>query len=382
MPRPAKGPRLELNDFGIYEIHWSETYTDQRSQKRKSRSKRVSTRATNLQEAQRFLAGWLTEAERAQSGSWSIEQALDYYESEYLDTDNTAMPENEKHRMKPLRVFFADYMIPDIDAKDVNEYARRRRAGKVVVTAEDGTEFARKVSDSTIRRELSVLIAAMNYCAAKKKFPKTDIPSIDLPEEGEARNFWLVDEELDLIMQAAQPASAKRLTRTYRFIALARYTAARRNAIETQDWFRTSVERRLVDYRQPGKKRTKKRRVPVPMCDELVPIMQRAYDEKISEYVLDEPGSVRKGFEAAIERAARMAEKAGKPDMAARIRQATPHTLRHTWATQSAQRGVPIWKIAGVLGDTLATTEKNYAHHCPDHLRDAVNLGATRNQQR
>jgi integrase len=377
MPRPAKGPRLELNDFGLYEVHWSETYTDPRTQKRKSRSKRVSTRTGNLQEAQRFLAGWLTEADRVQSGAWTVQEAWEFYEAEYLDAKNTAAPDNEKFRIKPILAFFADYIVSEIDATDVNEYTRRRRSGKikVVTVSKDGTEkeFARAVSDSTIRRELGVLIAAINFCADQKKISRNDVPSIPLPAEGDARDFWLVEEELDLIMAAAQPTSAKRLTRAYRFIALARYTAARRRAIEQIDWFRTSLDRRQIDYRKPGERRTKKRKVAVPIADELLPILKRAFDEKISEHVLDNPGSIRKALDTAIERAAKMAEGMGRPEMAARIRRTTAHTFRHTWATLSAQRGVPLWKIAGVLGDTLATVERNYAHHCPDHLRDAVN---------
>lgn len=40
-----------------------------------------------------------------------------------------------------------------------------------------------------------------------------------------------------------------------------------------------------------------------------------------------------------------------------------------------AQAGVDLWEIAGVLGDTLATVEKTYAHHHPDYLRRAINAG-------
>jgi integrase len=52
----------------------------------------------------------------------------------------------------------------------------------------------------------------------------------------------------------------------------------------------------------------------------------------------------------------------------------TPHTLRHTWATLAARAGVDLYAIAGVLGDTLSTVEKNYLHHAPDHLRGAINF--------
>ena len=51
----------------------------------------------------------------------------------------------------------------------------------------------------------------------------------------------------------------------------------------------------------------------------------------------------------------------------------SPHTFRHTAATQMARRGVPLYDIAGVLGNTLAMVERVYAHHCPGRLRAAVN---------
>lgn len=41
------------------------------------------------------------------------------------------------------------------------------------------------------------------------------------------------------------------------------------------------------------------------------------------------------------------------------------HILRHSFATHLAMKGVPLADIAGLLGDTLAVTEKNYAGYCP-----------------
>ncbi len=43
----------------------------------------------------------------------------------------------------------------------------------------------------------------------------------------------------------------------------------------------------------------------------------------------------------------------------------TPHVMRHTFASLLAINGVSIYKIAKWLGDTLATTEKHYAHLAP-----------------
>ena len=37
-----------------------------------------------------------------------------------------------------------------------------------------------------------------------------------------------------------------------------------------------------------------------------------------------------------------------------------------------AQRGVSLWDIAGILGNSLDVVERTYAHHSPDYLREAA----------
>lgn len=118
--------------------------------------------------------------------------------------------------------------------------------------------------------------------------------------------------------------------------------------------------RRLINFNPPGRAQNKKRRPIVPMSNELYPFLRYAIEHVKGEYVLGHGGSVRKAFESAVARA-------GLADV-------TPHTLRHALATWMAQAGVPLWEIAGVLGDTLATVERNYAHHAPDYARAAVNF--------
>ena len=55
------------------------------------------------------------------------------------------------------------------------------------------------------------------------------------------------------------------------------------------------------------------------------------------------------------------------------IEDVSPHTLRHTCATWLMQRGVDKWEVAGFLGMTLETLEKNYGHHHPDFQMEAAN---------
>lgn len=52
----------------------------------------------------------------------------------------------------------------------------------------------------------------------------------------------------------------------------------------------------------------------------------------------------------------------------------TPHTFRHTFATRLAQRGVDIYKIAKLLGYKDIRMTQRYAHHCPESLRDGIQV--------
>jgi integrase len=106
--------------------------------------------------------------------------------------------------------------------------------------------------------------------------------------------------------------------------------------------------------------------VPVPISDRLRPVLERAFQEKGSEFVLDTPASIQKAYNRVLD-AFTSVNKAKAAKM-------TCHTLRHTWATLAARAGVDLYQIAGVLGDTFATVERNYLHHAPEHLRVAVNF--------
>jgi integrase len=77
-----------------------------------------------------------------------------------------------------------------------------------------------------------------------------------------------------------------------------------------------------------------------------------------TRFVLDHPGQIRKSVE-------RFCERHGLVDV-------TAHTFRHTLATRMAQAGVSMPEIAAMLGDTMATVEKNYLHLSPQFLRGAL----------
>jgi integrase len=154
---------------------------------------------------------------------------------------------------------------------------------------------------------------------------------------------------------------------------LALYTTARLQAVLDLTWDRVDFETEVVHLDVPGRKKTNKRRVSVPIATELLPILKRAYDERQGDLVMDNKAAVW----ASVQRVVILAGLGGKQlkvphGHKPKATGISPHTLRHTAATQMARRKVPLYLIAKILGDSIVTVEKHYAKHSPDDLRAAV----------
>lgn len=364
MPRQNEGPYLSdrPNAHGIWEIRWTAD----------GRSKRKSTGQTDRRLAQRALAeavlasldGPLTAA------GVTCRQVFDAYLEDRIDVDRTI----QALTFNTLGAFFGELVIGEIEEADLRRFGVDRAAGRVTfLDAEGRIRGGRKASPGTVRRELIMLRAAINHCIRKKRFKDSSgrplltpahLPDIDLPAAPPPRDRWLSRKEASAWLAACQPADATRLTRDYRYVAVMLHTAARKMSVVKLTWDRIDLEQGLINFRAPGERITKKRRGFVPIGAELRPILERAHRERVSNYLLDKPTAPRRGWETA-------AKVAGLVDATGRLT-VSPHVCRHTWASWAAQDGVPLYVIAGVLHDTVATVQRTYAHHQPEHLRSAV----------
>lgn len=344
MPKPNNGPTLGLNEAGIYEIKWSEG----------RRNKRKSTHTKDRAEAEaalgRFLLG---RAEVNKKSPASVEAVLDAYDLEHVQKKVVAK-DRQEGCMAVLKAGLGAYDVQQLTPAVLAEYEKDRKSGKT---------NGHKVGDSTLRRELNCLVAAINHAVRHRRVAAADVPHIALPDAPPPKDLWLTAEQLEKFVAAAATFNGNRLSRIYRFVVLASETASRKTSVQTLRWSQVDLAHRLIHFQNDGNQRTKKRRVAVPMSDLAFEVLTQAWSERSQdEWVLDTEYSIQHHFDA-------VKEKAGEGFEAV-----TPHTLRHTWATHAAQASVPLFEIAGVLGDTLATVMKVYAHHCPDHLRGAVNF--------
>ncbi|WP_068432523.1 site-specific integrase [Magnetospirillum sp. XM-1] len=209
--------------------------------------------------------------------------------------------------------------------------------------------------------------AAINHAIKHRRLASTDAPIIELPAKAPPRDKWLDEEqEADLLAKLeALTAREGRVNRVHLFTAIALNTASRKRAIETLRWAKVDLDARLIDFRDATIQKTKKRRVPVPISDRLLPLLVRARQENPDgEFVLGNTSFISHAFEAAM-------KKLGYPWV-------TPHVLRHTWGTLAARAGKDMFEIAGVMGDNVTTVQANYLHHHSDHLRSAVERGKIR----
>jgi integrase len=322
---------IKKNRQGIYELRWTEG----------RRSRTVSTRTRSLSEAKAFRSAF---AQAQRDLSAVVAPTLGAIIDDYL---THRASKSQANTLRPIRGYFESLRVVDLTPEVVQGFRRARLSGKA--------------TDSTIRRDLGALVAAINWAVKNQRgVSRAEVPHVAMPPAGQART-WFLDEEAEQAFYAramGDSVGKARLSRVTRFVALALDTGARKSAIEGLTWDRVDFSKGLIDFRDPGVAVSKKRRVIVPISQRLEPVLRRAFAEKTSGFVLDTKSNTRKAY-------ATWVATTDHP-------QTTPHDLRRTWASLAVANGVDIAFVAGVLGDTVETTTKHYAHLRPETLRAAV----------
>lgn len=283
----------------------------------------------------------------------TVEQIIDSYLAEHADikcVDSRRQHDAAACLIKGLGSKTPSKLTPDV----MLAYRKARESGEI---------NGHPVGAGTLRRELNALVAAINHAVKHRRITLAEVPHISLPNTPPPKDLWLDEKEAQQLWDAACRLGG----RHFLFVAIALETASRKHAIEVLRWDQVDLAAGLIHFQQDGQVRTKKRRVPVPISDNLKKILEQAKVDAQTEWVLINPYSIQHAFD-------RVKAEAFKATSNEKFKDITPHTLRHTWATLASRAGVPLFQVAGVLGDTVQTVMKVYAHHSPDHLRGAINF--------
>jgi integrase len=314
---------LRRAENGVFYIHWSE----------QRRSRRESTRETEVALASAYFDEWLTLLDAP--GRGQVLTCADLWRRKYGDS--------ERHHFlwKHLAPAFGGLTPAAVTQDLVDRYVARRRA-----------------APATIRLEVVCLAAAWNAAVKARRLTAADVPAIEPPDDSPPRDRWLTDDEIDSLLAAAHTPG--RISRVERFCWLALDACARRTAIQELRWDtgQIDLDARVLHFNPPGRVQTSKRRASVPMSDRLYGVLRQAYEERVGPYVLDTPSLINRPLAVVVR--------------AAGLEGVHPHVLRHTGATHMARRGVPLWIIAQLLGNSIAQVESVYAKWQPDFGREAV----------
>jgi integrase len=350
-------PYLRKSPSGVWYIHWTEDRV----------GKRKSTRTHDLSAAKRALAAHILSEENV--GARTLADVWNHYRREHVEP-KVAGKYNADLAWKQLASTFGRMSPHALSQEVINRYLERRATGRL----------GHKVKPTTVGRELSFLLAAINFCADERRgyLPKSIRRKFDLPPPGAPRERWLQPDEIDALFRAAKRLRrGHRLSRVERFLWLALETAARQQAILDLTWDRVDLETGVIVFDVPGRRLTKKRRAVVPVSNALRPVLERAYEERLDKesdgLVLDNKGAIWPQIQYVAMEAGLAPKRKVRTSQKPKATGISPHVLRHTAASIMARRGVPLWIIAKILGNTLAVVERYYAKFRVDDLRDAIN---------
>ena len=246
MPRKAAGARLYARpDTGVFYIR----DTGCRDRSTGTRDRRDAERALAA-----YIAGKGVVSGTRHPDGFPVSEALDIYGREHAV--GRAAPERIGYAIDALLPFWGGLNLSDVKAETCRRYCKSRRR-----ILKDGTVLP--ISDGTLRRELNVLQAAVNYCHREGHL--TSAVRVTLPEKPPARDRWLTRNEVARLIRSARRTSKGR--HLARFILLSIYTGTRKEAVLGLGFMRNTtggwidVERGLMYRRGTEERETKKRRM-------------------------------------------------------------------------------------------------------------------------
>lgn len=343
MPRPRpERPYLEQRN-GKWGIVWWDGGGKRR---------RISTGAADKVRAGQALSDFEDKLDRGPDRP-TIAEALDRYVAER--TGKVEALDRLTDAAGALKAGMGSIRIDQINQKRWDRYAAARvtRPGR---RQSPERHTPRPVASGTLRREFNVLRAALRLAWGDGKLDKP--PKLKAPEDSTPRDRYLTKAEARKLLDACVSPHVRA------FIALAVYTGARKGSILSLTWDRVNFQTGMIDFQEPGRRVTKKRRAIVPMTAALVEEMTATRKAAQTGWVVEyNGGPVPSGLRWSFGRLCIRAGLTWRP---------TPHHIKHSVASWFAMEKVPIDQAADWLATDPATLRKTYRKFDPAYLRSVA----------
>jgi integrase len=210
----------------------------------------------------------------------------------------------------------------------------------------------RKAAPSSLREELLELRVALNFAYRAGWIDR--VFHIEVPNKNPPKDVYLTREQVMTLLGKAKSLHLRL------FILIAMTTGARKGAILGLTWERVDMERGFIDFNDPERRETKKRRASVPVGPEVIAALRDARQFAQTAFVIEYMGSPLESIRTAFRRAAK---DAGLP-------WATPHVLKHSVVSWLAEDGYTVDRISDLTATHPNTVRRVYRKFNPNYMRD------------
>jgi integrase len=276
----------------------------------------------------------------------TLSELMDRYMLEVVSHKAPRTQETNKVQIAHLLSFFGDITLDKVTPESISRYRSKRLA--------DGVKL------QTIRYELIILSHAFNIAVREWQWVRLNpMKFIKMPRQENKIERWLTHEEQEKVLSHCEDWLKQ-------LVIFDLHTGLRMNELLNLRWQDVDLMRKtaVIIESKNHEKRT------LPLNEVAIEVLR---DTSASSRIISMEGYVftRDGKKIAKHELQYYFKRAVKR---AKIAHCRFHDLRHTFATRLAQSGIDIYKIAKLLGHKDIKTTQRYAHHCPESLRDGVNI--------
>lgn len=310
-----------------------------RVRKRLGRSKKLAELA---------LADIQVKLERKELGFAAKDRKLGDFIAEYLSyAKANKAPQSYDRDVLTLR-HFAEFIKVDrlgsITPAQLEAYKAHR--------GENGTK------PSTLNRELNTIKAMFNKALAWGALSKNPAQSVRKLKETHKKIRYLSGEEVQALVKAA-PERLRPIIETFL------HTGFRRDELIHLTWADVDFKNRVLSVQakdgwHPKDYETRH----IPMTPRLLEVL-RELPKGDDPYVFKNGGGRPLDPDVLSRDFLRLARSCG-------IKNASTHTLRHTFASHLVMSSVDLYTVQKLLGHSSIKTTEIYAHLAPDYLRSAM----------
>ena len=241
--------------------------------------------------------------------------------------------------------FFKDMCLSAITPKRIAEYKAFR--------------YREKAKPATINQELAVLGKAISLAVREWEWVKENpVNKIKKDRENNQRDKWLSEEEERRLLENS-PEWLREI------ILFDLHTGLRQDELLSLTWDRVNFLRRVIIIQKSknGKPRT------IPLTSVAMGILEEKARIRTlkSNMVFTNREGKRYDCGWVWKNFSNLTKNVGIEDFHF-------HDLRHSFATRLAQRGIDIYTISKLLGHQNITMTQRYAHHCPESLRNGIQV--------